>query len=118
MDTQIKLDVSRIKALLDARIIRLKGDLDSTNAESVLDQVTKLMNEGYVRIIADFSSLRYVNSTGMGVLLHLQKTAKERNGCFKIARINENVREIIEIVGAGSILQIYDKVEDAVSSLS
>ena len=34
----------------------------------------------------------------MGYLLHISKTARQNDGCFKIAQVNENVYEIIEIV--------------------
>jgi anti-anti-sigma factor len=61
--------------------------------------------------------LRYVNSTGLGVLLHFNKSAKERGGCFKIANLNENVYEIIEIIGAASLLDIYDELGEAVAAL-
>jgi anti-anti-sigma factor len=58
-----------------------------------------------------------VNSTGLGILLHFSKSAKEKGGCFKIANINENVYEIIEIIGATSLLEIYDDLEEAVVAL-
>jgi anti-anti-sigma factor len=71
-----------------------------------------------VQVVADFKKLRYVNSTGLGILLHFSKAAREKGGCFKIANVNENVYEIIEIIGAMSLLEIYDEVEDALAALS
>ena len=118
MDTQIELQISDLENVPHGKLIKFMGDLDATNVESTLDQVTRLIRDGYVRIVADFCNLRYVNSTGLGILLHFSKTAKERNGCFKIAKVNDNVYEIIEIIGANTLLDIYDNVEDAIASLS
>ncbi len=116
-DKQIKLDVEAIDGHPNARMIRFEGDLDSTNVEKTLGLVTKLLGEGARQLVADFSRLRYLNSTGLGILLHISKTARQHEGCFKIARVNENVNEIIEIIGAHTLLDIYDKIEDAVDSL-
>ncbi len=117
METKIELKVSDINSHKDAKVVAFVGDLDATNVENVLEQITDLFNNGFVRIIADFEKLRYVNSTGLGILLHFSKTAKERDGCFKIAVINENVYEIIEIIGAITLLDVYENVNDAIQSL-
>ena len=117
MDTRIELKVSDLENIPNGKLVRFAGDLDATNVESTLDQVTQIIKDGFVFVIADFKNLRYVNSTGLGILLHFSKTAKERNGSFKIANVNDNVYEIIEIIGANTLLDIYDSVEDAIASL-
>ncbi len=116
MDTQIELQISDLPEVPQGKVVKFVGDLDATNVEATLDQVTKLIRDGYVNIVADFQNLRYVNSTGLGILLHFTKTTKEHNGCFKIASVNENVYEIIEIIGANTLLDIYESVEAAQAS--
>jgi len=118
MNTSIALKVTGLKNYFDVKVIKFQGDLDTTNSESALDQISKLINEGFVKIIADFSKLRYVNSTGMGVLMHFHKTAKDKMGFFKIASVNENVYEIMEIVGAVGVIEIFESLDEAVSSIA
>jgi len=118
MESQIELSFEAIRGKQHATLIRFIGDLDATNIELVLEKVCNLLNEGVVHIIADFKQLRYVNSTGLGILLHFSKTAREKGGCFKIANINENVYEIIEIIGATTLLEIYDDLDEAVAALN
>lgn len=117
MESQIELIYEDIKGKDNVKLVHFLGDLDATNVETVLEKICNLLNEGYINIIADFKKLRYVNSTGLGILLHFSKTAKEKSGSFKIANINENVYEIIEIIGATSLLEIYDELEEAIKAL-
>ena len=117
MDSQIELEYEDIKGRRDSKLVRFVGDLDATNVETVLEKVCDLLNDGFINIVADFKKLRYVNSTGMGILLHFSKSAKEKGGSFKIANVNENVFEIIEIIGATTLLDIYDEVSEAVAAL-
>jgi len=118
MESQIQLNYEDIAAKSNAKKVSFVGDLDATNVQTVLEKVCNLFNEGKILIVADFTNLRYVNSTGLGILLHLNKSAKEKSGRFKIANVNENVFEIVEIIGATSILEIYDTVDEALASLN
>jgi anti-anti-sigma factor len=115
---QIKLEVKSIEGRSHTRIVEFDGDLDSTNVEATLDKVNSIYGEGITHIIADFSKLRYVNSTGLGILLHISKTAKNNKWSFKIAKVNDNVFEIIEIIGAHTLLDIYDDIDDALASMN
>jgi len=117
MQSQIELLYEDIKDKPGAKLVRFVGDLDATNVENVVERIFSLLNEGTLNIVADFEKLRYVNSTGLGILLHFSKSAKEKGGCFKIANVNENVYEIIEIIGATTLLDIYDELDEAVNSL-
>ena len=117
MGNQINISFQNIDGKPDARVVEFVGDLDATNVESVLEQIVALINTGVVHIVADFEKLRYVNSTGLGILLYFSKLAKEKGGCFKIANVNEHVYEIIEIIGANTLLDIYESLEEAIHSL-
>jgi anti-anti-sigma factor len=117
MDSYIEMKVEDIKGKTESKLVRLIGDLDATNVETVLEKVCELFNQGFLNIVADFKELRYVNSTGLGILLHLSKSATEKGGSFKIANVNENVYEIIEIIGATSLLDIYDDVDEAIAAV-
>ncbi len=117
MQSQIELKYEDIAGRSDAKLVRFIGDLDATNVESVVEEIFSIFNNGILKVVADFDKLRYVNSTGLGILLHFSKSAKEKGGCFKIANVNENVYEIIDIIGATTLLDIYDELDEAIKSL-
>ena len=118
MQSQIELKYSEIKGHDNASVVAFIGDLDATNVEEVVEEIFAQLAKGNIHIVADFEKLRYVNSTGLGILLHFSKSAKEKGGSFKIANVNENVFEIIEIIGATTLLEIYDDLDEAIDSLS
>lgn len=111
------LNIESIDACPTARLLRLVGDLDSTNAESTSSRIIELLQDGVKTVVADFSRLRYINSTGLGALLFVNKKLKEAGGVFKVANVNENVLEIIEIIGADQLLEIHPTLEEALASL-
>jgi anti-anti-sigma factor len=116
-EKQMLLTVESVDNAPLTRILRFTGDLDSTNAETVSEEVQNLLSNGVLHIVADFTKLRYVNSTGLGALLFVNKKMKEAGGSMKIACVNENVYEIIEIIGANTLLEIHRTMDEALATL-
>lgn len=116
-ENQELLTIETIENLPTTRLLRFVGDLDSTNAEATSGKMLELLKENVTTIVADFSRLRYINSTGLGALLFVNKKFKEAGGVFKVANVNENVLEIIEIIGADQLLEIHGTLESALESI-
>jgi len=95
----------------------MEGEFDASSVETALGDVTNLFDSGVKHLIADLEDLHYVNSTGLGVILHFSRTARERGGSFRLCRISQAVYEIIEIIGATSLLEIHDSLEDALAAI-
>ena len=118
LDEAIQMAFSPIAEQPGCFLLTLEGDLDSSNAQEVTKFVQNLSeNEGLVHLVADFSKLRYINSTGLGTILRISKMLIGKKGTFKIANPNDNVFEIIEIVGANKLLEVYSTKEEALNSL-
>ncbi len=116
MNNIIELQIEEIKELVNGRLIHFIGDLAGSNVKHTDDIISGLFNQGIYKIIADFKKLRYITSTGLGILLHFSQITRGKKGFFKITNINENVYEIIEIVGANSLLEIHQSNEHALDS--
>lgn len=98
-------------------LLTLEGDLDTFNAQEIIKYVQEMSKSGLVHLVADFSKLRYINSTGLGAILRISKMLVSKEGSFRIANPNESVFEIIEIVGANKLLNVYQTKEEALESL-
>lgn len=83
----------------------LVGRLDTvTSAE-----LTNKLNEcGYndVDITLDFTSLEYISSAGLRLILQLQKTTKAQGKTLTIKNVNNVVKEIFRVTGFGKSLNI------------
>lgn len=117
MNHALELKVLPVPGRTDAKILRMEGEFDASAVESVLEEVTSLFEGGLKHLVADLESLHYVNSTGLGVILHFSRAARERGGSFRLCLVSQSVYEIIEIIGATSLLEIHDTLEDALAAL-
>ncbi|OQY30073.1 MAG: hypothetical protein B6244_02090 [Candidatus Cloacimonetes bacterium 4572_55] len=97
-------------------ILTFDGSLDATNIEKVSNQVRKVLNSGNKHIIADFSKLRYLNSTALGHIISFSQMSKKKGGSFVLTHVQDNVYEIFDIVGATSILKFYKTSAEALAA--
>ena len=118
LEETLHIEPSPISGHTGCFLVSFEGDLDSSNAQEAIRLVQNMSeSQGLVHLVADFSKLRYINSTGLGAILRISKTLISKQGSFKIASPNENVFEVIEIVGANRLLSIYKTKEEALDSL-
>lgn len=84
--------------------LSLEGSLDTTTAPE-LEKVIKDSLEGVAELVIDMSSLDYLSSAGLRVLLGAQKTMNKQ-GSMKVIHVNETIMEIFEVTGFADILTI------------
>lgn len=113
----LELNVRTVPGIPNARVVRFDGELDASSVERVLEEITALLEDGVDHLVADFEQLRYVNSTGLGILLHFTRLARERGGSFRLCRVSQPVYEIIEIIGATTLLDIHDTLDEAIAAI-
>lgn len=84
--------------------VKLEGRLDTTSAPMLDDEVKASVN-GITKLVFDLSSVEYVSSAGLRVLLAAQKIMN-RQGEMIITGANEVLMEIFEVTGFVDILTI------------
>ena len=84
--------------------IAVAGRLDTQTApllEKELDDVMSSLNE----LIFDMSSLEYISSAGLRVILKAQKIMNAQ-GSMKLIGVNDSIMEVFDITGFLDILTI------------
>ncbi|MDD5654721.1 MAG: STAS domain-containing protein, partial [Candidatus Omnitrophica bacterium] len=61
--------------------------------------------------------LSYINSTGIYNLLHCYTKAKEKGGYVKLVAVNDNIKEILDMIGVTKLLTPYPTLQDALVGL-
>ena len=118
MSRSLEIQIRGVPGAPKARVLSFDGELDGNSVEQLLMQVTRLLDEGVTVLLADCENLRYVNSTGLGILLHFTRVFREKGGAFRLVHVTMPVYEIMEIIGANTLLEIHDSLEDAQALLT
>ena len=84
--------------------VALEGRLDTVTAPELEAALGGL--EGVTKLTIDMEKLAYVSSAGLRVLLNAQKKMAKNGGSMVVRNANDELKEIFEITGFDSILNI------------
>lgn len=80
------------------RVVRLRGELDVATAPDLERTLLKPRPAGE-RVVLDLSELRFMDSTGLSVLLRAEVAAREGNWQIVLRAVPPNIRRLFEIAG-------------------
>lgn len=98
------------------QLVKVEGRLDANFSLQLEDEVDKLLEHKTKRIILDFSDVTYLSSSGLRVLLSINKET-EGSGGLVLVNPQEIVRKIIEVAEVGDLLVQANTVEEAMAIL-
>ena len=81
-----------------------EGRLDTVTAPQLESEVKEAL-PGLTELVFDFEKLEYISSAGLRVLLSAQK-AMNQQGTMKVCRVNETIKDILDVTGFTDILTI------------
>jgi anti-sigma B factor antagonist len=100
-----------------AVIIELKGNvMGGDDTKDFNDLLHKLVEENKLNIIVDLSDVKFMNSSGLGMLIGGLTTMKKSNGSLKLARVGDKIESLLIITKLITIFESYDTIDEAVNS--
>ena len=88
-------------------ILRLSGDLIGENdGAGVLAVVSDALQNQISNCIIDISNLRYINSSGIGVLITILTKFRNKGGEVFLLNPSESVKKLLVITKLNSIFQV------------
>ena len=82
------------------------------------DHIRGLMNDGIKKVVIDLHGVKWINSSGLGVLMAAMTTLKNAEGQMKLANVTEKVESLLMITQLMRIFDTYDSIDRAVSAMS
>lgn len=115
---QLAISSATLPGIDDGVLLRLAGNLDGT-AITVLQRVVEEMAErGEARrFVIDMAELRYVSSTGMGLLVGLADSLESVGGRLALCRIPPKVLPAIRMLGLDLYFELDADEERAIECL-
>ncbi len=110
----------KIKEKIDnhVAVLSLSGKMMGGPETTALhDHVKGLLRDGIKKIVIDLGDVKWMNSTGMGVLMACMTTLNNAEGKLVLARVSEKVNSLLMITQLIRVFETYETVERAVASL-
>ncbi|GAV21494.1 anti-sigma factor antagonist [Carboxydothermus pertinax] len=86
-------------------ILEVEGELDFSNVEQLQQEIQRRTEE-VVEI--DLKGLRFIDSSGVGMLLSQVRHMYKQGRTLRIVRIPELIREDLEVIGFFRVLEVLE----------
>lgn len=101
----------------DILILRPLGRLDSSSSPELERVVTDQLAAGVQRLVFDLSSLDYISSAGLRVILLAGKKMRASKGKLVLVGLQDMVREVFDMSGFLSLFAITTTLDEGVAKV-
>ncbi len=95
-------------------IVAVAGRLTSFESGALRNSIAQLLKDGRKHIVLNLSRLNYLDSSGIGELVHTYMSVIKRGGEMKVVGLTEKVEEILKIT---QLHQVFQEFQDEQSAL-
>ena len=88
-------------------VLAANGRLDAASAPTFQERLLGCIERGETSVLLDFVQLDYISSAGLRVLLTATKRLQACDGRLAVCSLTENVREVFEVSGFDTIIEIH-----------
>ncbi len=90
--------------------------LDANNSEELKSELNRIFESGSKDLIVDLKEIRFIDSSGLGVLVSGFKNASTRQGTIKLSGLQTQVKSMFELTRLHRVFDIFPTVDDALES--
>ncbi len=87
--------------------IYLKGELDHHGAKGIMGWLDREIELAMpLRLILDFGSLTFMDSSGIAIVMRARQRAKEFGGTIKLRNVPQQSRKVLDAAGISRIVEM------------
>ncbi len=99
-------------------VVDLTGEIDVYTSPKVKDAIAALIDGAHYNLVINLEKVRYIDSTGLGVLIGGLKRVREHGGSVNLVCTNPQIKKIFDITGLVKIFGIFDDEPGAMKALA
>lgn len=98
-------------------IIELNGKIiGGPHAETFREDLHQLIEEGKKNVVVDLSNVKFMNSSGLGILIGGLTTMRNAGGTFKIYGATEKIKSLLMVSQLIRVFDHYETLEEAIEA--
>ena len=92
---------------------KLMGGSDTDDLDN---RLTRLLGQGAKRVVLDLGDTKWINSAGLGVLIHQWNAFHEAGAELRLANLTKKALDVLVISRLATVFSCYDSRDDAIAS--
>jgi len=98
-------------------VIELKGNvMGGPDATALNDELHKLIETKKTKVVIDLHDVKFMNSSGLGMLIGSLTTMRNAGGDLKIARASDKIESLLIVTKLITVFDHHETVDKAVGA--
>ncbi|MFN0047913.1 MAG: STAS domain-containing protein [Cytophagales bacterium] len=94
--------------------LTFQGDLiGGFDSLELMDAINDKINQGVTKAIVNMGEVRYMNSSGIGILITIFTKFKNRNGNVVVSNASDQIIKLLTITKLDTVIKMYATMEEA-----
>ncbi len=101
----------------DVTVVALTGRITLGQGTARLrDAVRAALDRGRNKLVLNFAEVSYVDSSGLGELVHALTSVRSNGGQLKLSNLQSLMRDLIQITRLYTVFEVFPDDEGAIAS--
>ena len=113
------MDVSVVSRTVDGRtIVDVTGEVDVYTAPTLREKLSSLVDAGHIDLVVNLTEVRFMDSTGLGLLVGVLKRLRGLDGRLQLVIDSERLLKVFRITALTQVFTIVETVDEALADRS
>ncbi|MHA0857874.1 STAS domain-containing protein [Paenibacillus sp. CMAA1364] len=100
---------ARVETIEGQSTVYLTGELDLSVSTDFRVVMEPLISNSDIDLIVNMNELKYIDSTGIGILLSILKTRHSMSSKFKVVEIPQQIQKLFDMTGIAKFFEAEEK---------
>ena len=103
----------------NAVVMTLKGNvMGGPDGAKLHDTLHELKDNGKKNLVVDLSKVKFMNSSGLGMLISGMTTMRNAGGDLRLANAADRIQSLLVITKLITVFKHFDSVDEAINSFN
>jgi anti-sigma B factor antagonist len=98
----------RVEEVAGRTVVHVSGDIDIATVDQLEQALTAALDDGATDLLVDLSGVPFLDSTGIGVIVTVERRLQDAEGRFALRGLQALPRRVLEIGGLLRVLAIEE----------
>ena len=103
----------------DITVLALTGEITMDDGDLAFGRyVDNLIREGRVKLVVNLTGVTYIDSAGVGMMVHESKMVRGKGGVMKLAQLTAKSHHLLAMLKLKLVFEIFDDEAAALHSFT
>jgi anti-sigma B factor antagonist len=104
----------RTRRIGTSLVLDVAGQVKGGDASDLRSTIKRIQDEGELDIVLDLQDVGFIDSSGVGMLIHCLQEVRTRGGDLRLLKLSDDIHDLFEMVAIDRLFTIFQSEDEIV----